>query len=161
MNKKGCEMRVNRRAVLSASGIAAVSLAAPASAANDSAAMKAAAQRFVDEVLNGGNVAVIDELYAENYESSNPDDAPGRDAYKTRLGNKIETDGYLVTDTAFSVESMATNGGDLLLRGFVTGTSTRAKKIKALYFMQFRFKDGLVVTDWMLRDEASMMGMGL
>lgn len=152
-------MRVNRRAVLSAAGLSAVAVALPASAANDSDAMKAAAQRYVDEVLNAGNIAVIDELVSPDIEASSPEDAPGRDAYKTRIENMIQFDGYSVDDLSYSVENMATRGADLLMRGYASGTSSQGKRVNALYFMQFRFADNVIVAHWLLRDEAGMLGL--
>ena len=152
-------MRANRRVVLSVAGLSALAMAAPTSAAEDNAANKATAERFVNEVLNGRNFGVMDEIVSPEYESQNPDDAPGRDAYKTRLSQKLEFDGYMVENMTHSIEDMAVRSPNVFVRGYVTGTSTGGKKVNAVYFIQFRFRDGMIVTDWMLRDEIAMMGL--
>lgn len=151
-------MGSNRRAVLSASGLAALAFAAPVRAANDSDTMKAAAETFVDRVLNNRDVSVIDSLVAENFEPQNADEAAGRDALKTRLGDDFSFDLYLTEGMTHGIETMATKGADLLLRGLITGERD-GKKIEALYFMQFRFKDNLIATYWELRDESALMGI--
>lgn len=151
-------MRVNRRSVIAAAGISALSFVAPASASPESDAMKAVAQRFVDEVLTAGNLSVIDDLFADTYESPNPEDAPGREAYKTRLDDDLSFDKYQATDIKYSIENTAITGKNLLLRGQVTGISTQGKKINAVYFVQFAFADGLITSAWFLRDERTISG---
>lgn len=151
-------MRANRRAIIGAAGIVALGLTSSATASPESDAMKVAAERVIDEVLAQGKIDVIDELYAPDYQPQNPDDAPGRDAYKTRLGSKIDLDGYMATEIAYSIDSLAITGKNVLIRGYITGNSTGGKKIKALYFAQFQFFEGLIATDWFLRDELAMSG---
>lgn len=152
-------MRANRRAVLSAAGIAAVAFAAPASAAEDNAANKMTAERYINEVLNGGNVGVLDEIVSADYTPQAADEAAGIDALKTRVDQMNQFDGFTVTERVYSIEAMAVKSPNVFVRGYITGTSSGGKKINATYFYQFEFKDGLIVTDWSLRDEVALLGL--
>lgn len=150
-------MQGTRRVVLAAAGLSALSLAVPASAAEDNAANKVKAEYFVNEVLNNGNFAAMDEIVSPDYQSQNSEDAPGRDAYKDRLSQRLQFDGYSVDGATYSIEDMAVKFPNVFVRGYITGTSN-GKNIKSLYFIQFEFKDGMIATDWMLRDESALMG---
>ena len=149
---------ISRRSALIGAGVSAMALAVPATAAEDNTANKATAQRYIDEVLNNGNTAILAEIVSPDYVSPNPDDAPGIDAYKARLDSKLQTDSYLLKHIKYSADDIAVKSPNVFVRGYVTGTSTQGKAIKALYFIEFAFKDGLIVTDWLLRDETAVMG---
>lgn len=150
---------VSRRAILSAAGVSAVSLAIPASAKEDNEANKATALRFINEVLTGGNVGILDEIIAETYESPNPDDAPGRDALKSRIDNDIQYQSYSIEGAVYTTDDIAIKSPNVFVRGYVQGANTQGKKIDAVYFAEFKFEGGLIVTHWLLKDEIALMGI--
>lgn len=151
-------MQVNRRAVLTASGLSALAAVAPSAAAEDGAANVAVARRFIEEVLNAANAAAMDGIVSPDYQSQNPDDAPGLESYQTRMSTTLQVDGFSIEHLAYSIEDIAPAGADVFVRGYATG-ERRGKKVRAVYLAQFRFAGGLIVTDWFLRDEAAMLGL--
>lgn len=152
-------MRANRRTVLSLAAVAGLSVATPVMAAEDNAANKATAERYITEVLNGGNVGVLDEIVSPEYVSQKPDEAAGIDALKTRVDQMNQFDGFSVADRTYTIEAMAVKSPNVFVRGYITGTSSGGKKVNAVYFYQFEFRDGLIVTDWSLRDEIGLLGL--
>lgn len=149
---------VSRRAFCAVSGLAAVGSVLPASAKEDSEVIKAIALRFVDEVLTAGNTSALPELVSPNYESANDEDAPGLDAYQTRLDNYIQFRSYLITSIAFAVEASAVKSPNVFVRGHVTGADTQGKKVDALFFIQFEFQGGLITKVWSLVDDYTIDG---
>src|SRR4051794_4004652 len=97
---------LSRRSTIVAAAAAGASLL-PALIRADAVSNEAIARRYIDEVWNQGNVDVLDELVAEDFQPSHPDvDAPGRDAFKTRTQEAIGQWRALIPDVRFTIESL-------------------------------------------------------
>lgn len=150
---------VTRRTVLAGSGLMALATAIPASAKEDSEAIKAAALRWITEVLNGQNYGVLDEIVSPDYVSPNADDAPGIDALKSRVQSARESDGYSVKDPKYTTEDSAVKSPNVFIRGSITGANDRGKNIHATFFAEFVFSGGLIVSHYFLEDQTALYGI--
>jgi len=152
---------MNRRAVFSLAGVAAVGAISPTHltlAADATKANIALAKTFVADVLNGGNSGTIDTIVDPNIAASNPNDAPGADAFKARIASWVQTIGYSVKGGKFTTKSVVASGNDVIVRGYITGSSSQGKAISATYFVQLTVKSGLIVGSWHAHDFNALIG---
>ena len=102
---------------------------------------KAVVQRFVTEVLAGGNLELIDELCAPNY--VNP--AMGgmdRTAFRgvlSGLGSAFRG--------GFDIQDMVAEGDAVVIRGTLTVTLPGGEKASARLLTYFRLAGGRIVED--------------
>ncbi len=151
-------MPVNRRAVLSAAGLSAVALVVPVGAANDLEANKKVAQDYIKEVWEKGNTAAIDQFVSPDVIPSNPDDAPGIDAFKARVESGIRQNASSVKNIKYSIEDVTAEADRVVIRGYITGASDEGKKITALYLDELLIKSGLIVSEWAVVDTSALYG---
>lgn len=109
-------------------------------------------RRFVDEVINGGNVDLLDEIGHPDYEPTDPNDAPGRDAWKRRLIDTAEGRAKIIPDFAIAIDEMIAADDRVAMRARVTGNTTAGKKLAVLMLSWFVFRDGRIVQGWDLQD---------
>ena len=123
---------------------------------------KAVYTRFVDEVINGGNVDVVEELFAPDYvdHTAPPGAPPGLDA--VRMIPTIFRGGF--PDVHFTIEKLVGEGD--IVASHVTGHGTHTGQFlafpasgneatwRSLGF--FRVRDGKIVEHWGLPD---MLGL--
>ena len=119
--------------------------------------------RLYDEVLNTGNLNLIDELVDENVVEHEgfPGIPPGREGVKQFFGMMHEAfDGFRI-----DVEEMIVEGDQGVARGTMRGTHigefmgvpATEKQIEVPVIDIFRFADGKVVEHWGVTDAMAMM----
>ncbi len=128
--------------------------------AND---IRATMTRLYDEVLNTGNLDLIDELVDENVveHEAFPGIAPGREGVKQFFGMVHEAfDGFRI-----DVGDMIVEGDKGVARGTMRGThigefmgvQATDRQIEVPVVDIFRFADGKVVEHWGVTDAMTMM----
>ena len=125
---------------------------------NDVATNKAVYTRFVEEVINGGDVDVVDELFAPSYVDHNapPGAPPGLDG--VRMVPKMFRTAF--PDLHFSIEQMIGEGDKVATRvigtgtheGDFLGTPPTGRSCTWASFGIFRVSAGRIVEHWGLPD---------
>jgi len=126
---------------------------------------KAIMQRVVEELLNMGNPAVADEIFATDFVYHNPvlPDFVDLEGYKGLVA-VIHTD---FPDVHFAVEDMLAEGDKGVIRFTVTGTHLgeregglgppTGRQVTWTGMMIYRFADGKIVECWWAYDVLGMM----
>jgi steroid delta-isomerase-like uncharacterized protein len=126
-------------------------------------ANKALLQRFYDEVINGRNLDLIDELLADNFVEHEefPGIPPTRDGVKQTFAMFYSA----FPDIHFRVDAMVAEGDVVAARVTVTGThegefmgipaTGRSVEVDAMDFVSFR--DGRGTAHWGLSDMVSLL----
>jgi predicted SnoaL-like aldol condensation-catalyzing enzyme len=123
---------------------------------------KALDRRYVEEVLNKGNVDVIDEIMAPAYVGHTPGlPLADRDADKGFIS--MVHAGF--PDIQFRLEDQIAEGDDVVHRFTARGTHTgefmgippTGKRAEITGINVNRFKDGKVVESWGILDTLSLM----
>lgn len=126
---------------------------------------KTIVQRFFDEVVNGRNVAAIDELFTVNYshhDAAAPDELQhDRDGYKKLLS------GFLAAfpDLTMAVEDWIVRGDTVVARWSWTGTHRgplgpippTGKRVSGAGIDVRRLERGRIAEGWVGYDTMSMM----
>jgi steroid delta-isomerase-like uncharacterized protein len=135
---------------------AAAAVAAPA-------ANEAVARRIVEEVLNRGDLAVVDELFADDFRDHNPrpGQGPGREGYKQAIALLRTTFPDLVYTIAdviaaddkvvLRLEARGTHQGDLM------GIAATGKPVRIAGIVIDRIVDGKLVERWGLGDDLDLL----
>ena len=120
-------------------------------------------RRFYDEVINGGNTGVIDELLAPNFVEHQefPGIPPTRDGVK----QFFTTWRAAFPDTKAKIELLVEQGDDVAVYGTWKGTHqgefmgipSTGKQIEVPAADFVRFRDGLCVEHWGVFDGGIMM----
>lgn len=129
-----------------------------------SADNKALARRLYDEVINAGNLDLLDELVADDFvehEAFPGMPATGPEAPKAVLGMFKAA----FSDMKFTVEDMIAEGDKVVVRATVTGTHDgefmgippTGKSFSASAIDIVEIKDGKATAHWGLTDQAAMM----
>ena len=125
---------------------------------------KALMRRFFDEVVNQGQLELIDELVADDFVEHEsfpglPSTGPAapREAFKMFLG--------AFPDMQFAAEDMIAEGDKVATRVTMTGThkgefmgipaTNKQFSVQAMDIVQFR--DGKAIAHWGVTDQAAMM----
>jgi len=132
-------------------------------AAGDEEKNTAAVRRFYDEVMNKGNLKVIDELidpkYVEHYV------APGISADKAGLTKIMEMYRTAFPDLQVTVEDIIAKGDKVWVYTIMRGTQkgdfmdikATGKKIEVKGVDIVRFVNGKAVEHWGVNDDLTMM----
>jgi steroid delta-isomerase-like uncharacterized protein len=125
-------------------------------------ANKAIVQRFVDEILNKGDYAAIDELVAADYVRHMPggQDIHGPEGLKAQVQQAQEE----WDDLTFSAEDMVAEGDRVAVRFVSRPTHSRTafgipptgKQVLYTSMVIYRIADGQIVEDWAEHD---MLGL--
>ena len=126
-------------------------------------ANKANAQRFVDEVVNGGNLALIDELQAPDFvnHAGPPGVPPTRDGTKAIMAmlHKAFPDLHATVDDVIAegdkVVQRTTSHGTM--KGEFAGMPPSGKSATWQQVHITRFVDGITVEHWVVIDQLSML----
>jgi predicted ester cyclase len=120
-------------------------------------------QRFMDEVVNGKNLSVLDELIADDFVDHNP--VPGTPSTKAGMREQMEmfftafpdmaaSTTFLLSDGEYVIghhRTRGTNQGDFM------GMPATGKRIEVDEIHIVRFADGKAVEHWGLVEEGAMM----
>jgi steroid delta-isomerase-like uncharacterized protein len=121
---------------------------------------KIAVRRFFEE-LSQGNMAVLDELVADNYvQHSILGVPPGREGVRSFFAAFATS----FPDLKIEVREIVAEGDRVFLRALTTGTwkgewmgmAPNGKRFEIAEFDEFRMKDGLMVEHWDALDTGKM-----
>ena len=121
---------------------------------------KATAQRWSEELWGQGKLAVADEIIARDYVRHDPGDpfpARGPDDVK-RIVSSLRA---MLPDFAIHVDAIIAEGDLVVSRYTATATDTvgymgmprTGRSIRTTAMQMFRFKNGLIVESWAVRDD--------
>lgn len=125
---------------------------------------KAIAQRYIEEVLNRGNLQVVDELFAPTFVShfpTSPDPLLGPQAAK-QIATTYRTS---FPDLRFTIDEIVAEGDNVCVRWTGTGTHRATlqgipptnKAATVMGFTMARISGGKVQEDWVCWDQLSML----
>jgi steroid delta-isomerase-like uncharacterized protein len=121
-------------------------------------------QRFLDEVMNGGNLSAIDTLFSPDYiphDPSNPDRQGGIDGAKQFI-RMFHTG---LTNQEYIVEDMIAEGDRVAYRWTIVGIHTgnmmgipaSGKELNFSGMDMFRLENGKIVESWVIADALTML----
>jgi steroid delta-isomerase-like uncharacterized protein len=123
-------------------------------------------KRYFDEVANGGNLDLADEIFAEDYrhhDPANPDPRPmiGSQAVKDHLTSLKGA----FPDLVFDVEDTISDGDQIIVRWTARGTNTgdyfgmpaTGKSIEITGMNTWRTRDGKAIEGWVNRDDMGLL----
>jgi steroid delta-isomerase-like uncharacterized protein len=126
-------------------------------------ANKASASRFVDEVVNRGNVALIDELLAPDFVDRTP--APGLPPDREGVKAFFAMLRVAFPDLHSTIDDQIAEGDKVVQRTTAHGTmkgdfagmpaSGKSATWQAIHIL--RFEDGKTVEHWDVTDQLSML----
>jgi predicted ester cyclase len=124
---------------------------------------KALAYRFVDEVLNKGNLSVVDQYATFNFidHEMHPGMPAGRDGIKAFVSGIRAA----LPDLHYTIDDTLSEGDKVVQRSFVRGTMTGAflgasPSGKTAIWQEIhitRFAEGRAVEHWAVVDQLSML----
>jgi steroid delta-isomerase-like uncharacterized protein len=123
-------------------------------------------RRYFDEVANGGNLDLADEIFASDYahhDPANPDPRPmiGPQAVKDHL-TSLKT---AFPDLVFDVDDMIADGDQIIVRWTARGTNTgdyfgippSGKPIEITGMNTWKTRDGQAIEGWVNRDDMLLL----
>ena len=120
-------------------------------------------RRIVTEIINGKNLALIDELYAPDYVGHQiPPPLPQtRDGHKLFVGAFFEA----FPDLRLTFEDEVVEGNKVAGRGYFTGThrgtfqgiAPTGKSVKVAFMDLWRVENGLLAEYWGVVDAAGLL----
>jgi ketosteroid isomerase-like protein len=119
-------------------------------------ANKKNAERYVSEVWDQGTLEALDELVAEDFTPDNPEARPGRVALRARIRSARQAIHTMFENVSYTIEDVIGEGDKVVVRGYITA-ELRGRLVKALYFKQLDFKDGLIVRETALVDNNALL----
>jgi ketosteroid isomerase-like protein len=102
---------------------------------------KAVVRRFMTEVLDGGNLDLLDEVLAPTYR--NPAMSADLAAFKAMLAGLAAA----LPDRRFDIEDLVAEGDAVVARFTAEMTNTAGKKISLRGLTYYRLADGKIVED--------------
>ncbi len=122
---------------------------------------KAVVRRFVEEMLNGQNLAVAEELFTADFVDHDADDPDGRRSGVE--GARAEVGVFLSAfpDMRVTADQLIAEGDTVVYRGTVSGTQTgeffgippTGKRVTVTGIHIVRIADGKVAEHWSVRDD--------
>jgi steroid delta-isomerase-like uncharacterized protein len=126
-------------------------------------ANKKVVQRFYDEVVNAGNLDLIDELLADDFVEHEefPEMTPDRAGVKHFFGTFKQA----FPDGTFTVEGLVAEGDRVAARVTIRGTHeaefmgvpATGKQIEIQAIDVIQFRDGVATAHWGVSDTAGML----
>jgi steroid delta-isomerase-like uncharacterized protein len=125
---------------------------------------KAVSRRVAEEVFNGGNLDLADELYAPDYvlhDPSLPEDLHGPEGLKRYAAMTLGA----FSDIRVAVEDQVAEGDKVVSRWTATGTHTgdlmgippTGRRVEISGVTINRFSGGKIAEDWYQSDDLGMM----
>ena len=125
---------------------------------------RAVSRRVAEEVFNGGNVDLADELYAPDYvlhDPSLPEDLHGPEGIKRYAAMTLGA----FPDIRVAVEDQVAEGDKVVSRWTATGTHTgdlmgippTGRRVEISGVTINRFSGGKIAEDWYQSDDLGMM----
>lgn len=114
---------------------------------------KAVYTRYIDEVVNGGNLDAIDEVFTEDYapQTAEPGDLPGREAFKQRMATNSADRRAMMPDAVLVIDRLITDGETVAARQRWTGVNLGdVNELMVLTFVTMRA--GQIAQLWTLED---------
>jgi steroid delta-isomerase-like uncharacterized protein len=126
-------------------------------------ANKLVLRRLFDEVINGHNYAVIDQLFAPDYVNHGPFPANTPDLASLKRFFAANPEAF--PDMRVELQDVIAEGDLVAYRAIVTGThrgefagiKPTGRRVEVTEINISRFRDGKMVEHWALLDEASML----
>ena len=120
-------------------------------------------QRFFNEVLNDGNLSVLEKLIARDFTDHTA--GPGQAAGRAGVRAKIEGLRRAFPDIRFVLEDAVAEGDTLAVRYYWTGTQTgpfldiapTGKPVRVRGMDFYRFRDGAVAEHWDILDQLGLL----
>jgi steroid delta-isomerase-like uncharacterized protein len=147
--------------------LAFVALLSACSRSSDSSpeVNRAVVHRYINEVWNKGNVALVDELVAQNYVDHDPANPPNLPPGATGLKQHISAMRAAFPDAHFEIEDMITEGDKVVTRWTVTGThngtllgiAPTGKKVIVTGIWIDRIVGGRIQEEWANWDTAGLL----
>jgi predicted SnoaL-like aldol condensation-catalyzing enzyme len=113
---------------------------------------KAVVRRFVEEILNTGDTALVEELFAPDY--VNHLVPGGREGFK-QFWSMLRS-AYPGFKWDFTVERLIAEGDYVVARATMHATNA-GKEATGSGLAEFRLAEGKIVEDWPISDVASLM----
>ena len=125
---------------------------------------KAVSRRVAEEIFNGGNLDLADELYASDYvlhDPSLPEDLTGPEGIKRYAAMTLGA----FPDIRVAVEDQVAEGDKVVSRWTATGTHTgdlmgippTGRRVEISGVTINRFSGGKIAEDWYQSDDLGMM----
>jgi len=126
---------------------------------------KAISRRFFEEVWNKGDLAVLNEILAEDHFNSGPSNLPGAPAGPAGAKQVVTSYRNAFPDVHFTIDEQLTEGEKVVTRwtahgthqGELQGLSATGKSSTVPGIAIDRFVDGKIAETWGLFDYFSMM----
>jgi predicted SnoaL-like aldol condensation-catalyzing enzyme len=132
-------------------GVASRAIAgAEASTPTDGSTNEQIARDYIERVWNQGDAAAIDKLIAEYYVPVEPDDAPGREAFRARWERGRGSLVAFVPDGQYRVDLAISDGDFVCLRGRIIGNTSGGERYDEWYLSLLEIHDGQIMTEWAL-----------
>lgn len=124
--------------------------------------LKAIARRYIEEVWNKGNLALIDELFTPDHINHSPN--AGQMAGPEGLKQLIASFRHAAPDLHFTIDDMLAEGDRVVTRwtaqgthqGELMGVPPTGKRITVTAIVIDRIVDGRFVEHWAGRDDLGM-----
>jgi predicted ester cyclase len=120
-------------------------------------------QRFFNEILNDGNLSVLEKPIARDFIDHTP--GPGQAAGRAGVQAKIEGLRRAFPDIRFVLEDAVAEGDTLAVRYYWTGTQTgpfldmapTGKPVRVRGMDFYRFRNGAVAEHWEILDQLGLL----
>lgn len=124
--------------------------------------LKAIARRYIEEVWNNGNLALIDELFTPDYINHSPN--AGQMAGPEGLKQLITSFRQAAPDLHFTIDDLVAEGDRVVTRwtargthqGYLMGVPPTGRQISVEAIVIDRFVGGRIVEHWGVRDDLGM-----
>ena len=126
---------------------------------------KRVVRRLFDEVINGHNYAVIDELFAPDYVNRGPFPASAGVPDLPALKRFFAANPEAFPDMRVELKEVIADGDLVAYRAVVTGThrgefagmQPTGRRVEVTEINISRFRDGKMIEHWAVLDEATMI----
>jgi predicted SnoaL-like aldol condensation-catalyzing enzyme len=106
---------------------------------------KAIIRRVIEELVNQGNLCIINEVFAPMFvDRSSPDQPPGPDGVK----GFVSLVRARLTDLHVDIDDLIAEGDKVVVRTTWQGTSQNKSQVKRTMIQIFRLAEGQIIEEW-------------